>query len=172
MRSSCLSILILLASVLSIHATTVKRMDLDTLVSGAHEIVVGKVRGSETYWSEDGRLILTRDKIEVSETLKGVNDGTVEITTIGGTIGDLTLYVAGMSVFKSGEEMIVFVEVAGSFRTVVGLGQGKFSVADDFVPNSVSSLNFAHAGPGRVTRMRFARLKNAIRERLQTENVR
>ncbi len=172
MRASCLSILLLLASVLSIHATTVKRMDLDTLVAGAQEIVVGMVRDSETYWSGNGRLILTRHTIEVSETLKGVNDGTVEITTIGGTIGDLTLYVAGMPVFEPGEETVVFVEAAGPFRTVVGLGQGKLSVADDFVSNSVSSLEFADPGPGRVTRMRFARFKDAIRQRLQTGNAR
>ena len=172
MRTSCLSILLLLASVLSIHATTVKRMDLGTLVSGARDIVVGKVRESETYWSGDGRLILTRHTIEVLETLKGVNEGTVEITTIGGTIGDLTLYVAGMPVFEPGEETVLFVEASGPFRTVVGLGQGKFSVAGDFVSNSVSSLDFADRGPGRVTRMRVARFKDAIRQRLQAGNAR
>jgi hypothetical protein len=105
MRASCFSVLLLLlGSIFSIHATTAKRMDLDQLVSGAQEIVVGKVRDSETSWSGDGRLILTRHRIEVSETLKGVNDGSVEITTIGGTIGDLTLYVAGMPVFEPGQQ--------------------------------------------------------------------
>jgi len=122
MRMSILSILLVLGSVLSIHATTVKRMDLAGLVSAAQEIVVGKVRNSETYWNQNGRLILTRHTIEVAETLKGVNGGTVEITTIGGTIGDLTLYVAGMPVFELGEETVVFVEAAGPVRTVVGLG--------------------------------------------------
>ena len=173
MRASCFSVLLLLlGSVFSIHATTVKRMDLDQLVSGAQEIVVGRVRDSETYWSGDGRFILTRHTIEVSETLKGVNDGSVEITTIGGTIGDLTLYVAGMPVFELGEETVVFVESAGPYRTVVGLGQGKFSLADDFVTNSVSSLEFADPGPGRVTRMRFDGFRDAIRQRLQSGNAR
>ena len=168
MRPSWLLILLLLTSVLSIHATTVKRMDLDGLVLGAQEIVIGKVRDSETFWSEDGRLILTRHTIDVSETLKGVNDGTAEIVTVGGTIGDLTLYVAGMPVFKPGEDTVVFVEAVGPLRTVVGLGQGKFSIADDFVSNSISNLEFADPGPGRVTRMRFASFKDAILQRLQT----
>ncbi len=168
MRALILTVLSLLGSVLSINATTVKRLDLDGLVSGAHEIVVGSVRASESYWSQDGRLILTRHTIEVSETLKGAGDQTIEVTTIGGTMGDLTLYVAGMPVFEPGEETVVFVEAAGPFRTVVGLGQGKFSVADGFVSNSVSSLEFADPGPGRVTRMRFHRFKDTIRQRLQS----
>ena len=172
MRASCLSILLLLASVLPIDATTVKRMDLDGLVAGAQEIVVGRVRNSATYWAGDGRLILTRHTIEVSETLKGANDGTVEITTVGGTIGDLTLYVAGMPAFQPGEEMVVFVEAAGPYRTVLGLGQGKFSVVDDFVSNNVSNLEFTDPGPGSVTRMRFRRFREAIQQRVRTGRTR
>ncbi len=171
MRLRRLLILIFLFA-FPLHAATVLRLDLDGLVSTAQTIVVGKVRDSDTYWSADGRLILTRHTIEVAETLKGFNDETVEITTIGGTIGDLTLYVAGMPVFEPGEDTVVFLEAAGPYRTVVGLGQGKFTVADDFVSNSVSSLEFADTSPGRVTRMQFARFKNAIRERLETGNAR
>ena len=87
-------LLLIVALALPLQATTVKRLDLEGLVSIAQTIVVGEVKKSETYWSPDGRLILTRHTIEVGETLKGSTGPTVEITTIGGTIGDrLTPYL-------------------------------------------------------------------------------
>lgn len=168
--SSILLLSLLLAGTL--QATTVQRLDLDGLVSIVHEIVVGKVSDSETYWSSDGRLILTRHTIEVAETLKGPAGRTLVITTIGGTIGDETLYVAGMPVFRPGEDTVVFLEASGPYRTVVGLGQGKFSVADGFVSNNVSSLEFTDRGLPRQTRMPFDVFKEVIRQNLLSGNVR
>ncbi len=117
MRAASGLVLIILLN-LPIHATTVKRLDLDGLVAIADTIVVGEVRRSEIYWSVDGRLILTRHTIQVDETLKGFPAGTVEVTTVGGTIGDRTLYVAGMPAFADRERTILFLEAAGSYRTV------------------------------------------------------
>ncbi len=165
MRTAGCFVLIVLLN-LPIHATTVKRLDLDGLVAIADTIVVGEVRRSETYWSVDGRLILTRHTIQVGETLKGFPSGTVEVTTVGGTIGDRTLYVAGMPAFADGERTIVFLEAEGSYRTVVGLGQGKFSVADDFVSNDVSQLQFVDGRRGVATRMRLSEFKDEIRQRV------
>ncbi len=162
--AGCLVLIILLT--LPIHATIVKRLDLDGLVSVADTIVVGEVRSSDTYWSRDGRLILTRHTIQVDETLKGLPSGTLEVTTIGGTIGDLTLYVAGMPAFAKGERTILFLEAAGLYTTVVGLGQGKFSVANDFVSNNVSELQFDDGRRPTATRMRLDEFKNEIRRRV------
>ena len=165
-------LLLIVALALPLQATTVKRLDLEGLVSIAQTIVVGEVKKSETYWSPDGRLILTRHTIEVGETLKGSTAETVEITTIGGTIGDRTLYVAGMPAFAPGEETIVFTETIGAYRTVVGLGQGKFSVTDGGVTNDLSNLEFPDKRPGRKTRMRLGPFKDEIRRRLGSRNKR
>lgn len=165
MRAASGLVLIILLN-LPIHATTVKRLDLDGLVAIADTIVVGEVRRSEIYWSVDGRLILTRHTIQVDETLKGFPAGTVEVTTVGGTIGDRTLYVAGMPAFADRERTILFLEAAGSYRTVVGLGQGKFSVADGVISNDVSELQFADGERGVATRMRLSEFKDEIRQRV------
>ena len=45
----------------------------------------------------------------------------------------------------------MFLEAAGPYRTVVGLGQGKFSVAGDFVSNDVSELKFMDGHHGLET---------------------
>src|SRR5215510_16399716 len=119
-------ILLLLAFALSLstitHATTVERLNLDGLVKKSNRIVIGRVRNSRTYWSSNGKLILTNYTIDVQETIKGPAAPTVELTTIGGTIGDITLHVAGMPVFGTDENAVVFVENTGSYSTVVGLG--------------------------------------------------
>src|SRR5262249_45011320 len=76
------------------HATTVERLDLHDLVRKAHKIIVGRVSNSRTFWSSNRKLILTSYTVEVHETIKGESSHTLELTTIGGTIGDLTLHVA------------------------------------------------------------------------------
>ena len=146
------------------QATTVERLNLDGLVKKAHRIVVGKVRSSRTYWNGSGKLILTSHTIDVEETIKGAASSTVEVTTIGGTIGNLTLHVAGMPAFAKNESAVVFVEESGAYSTVVGLGQGKFTVADDQVFNSVTDLEFPDGGgPSRPAKMPLSTFKRQIR---------
>src|SRR5256712_2286738 len=69
------------------YATTVQRLGLEDLVKKARTIVVGKVTNSRTYWSADGRFILTDYSIEVDESLKGQASRSIAVTTIGGKIG-------------------------------------------------------------------------------------
>src|SRR5215468_2961474 len=84
----------------SAYATTVQRLGLEDLAKKAHTIVVGRVTNSRTYWSANGKLILTNYTVLVDETIKGQAARNVEITTIGGRIGDVELRVAGMPSFQ------------------------------------------------------------------------
>jgi len=145
------------------EATTVERLNLDALVKKSNRIVIGKVRNSKTYWSSNGKLILTSYTIDVQETLKGQTASTVELTTIGGKIGDLTLHVAGMPVFAKDENAVVFVENTGTYSTVVGLAQGKFEVSNGEVSNDVIGLNFPDGGSIRPTKMPLATFKRQIK---------
>jgi hypothetical protein len=61
-----------------------------------------------------------------------------------------------MPAFEAGEDAMVFVENVGSFKTVVGLSQGKFSVRNGEVSNATTPL-----------KMRLADFKQQIRNRLQ-----
>src|SRR5262245_41632488 len=66
------------------HATTVQRLSLDDLVTKANRIVVGKVNHSRTFWSPNGKLILTTYTIDVQEAVKGRSAPQLELTTVGG----------------------------------------------------------------------------------------
>src|SRR5215510_4277187 len=96
------ALFLLLASVC--QGTTVQRLGLEDLVKKAHRIVIGKVSNSRTYWSPDRKLILTNYTIRVNENMKGQPASTIEVTTVGGKIGDMELYVAGMPSFQQGED--------------------------------------------------------------------
>jgi hypothetical protein len=145
------------------HATTVERLNLDTLVKKSNRIVIGKVRRSRTYWSSNGKLILTNYTIDVQETMKGQAASTIELTTIGGQIGDLTLHVAGMPVFATDENAVVFVESTGTYSTVVGLAQGKFAISNGEVSNDVTGLEFPSGDQVRATKMPLATFKRQIK---------
>src|SRR5262249_9752444 len=112
-------------------------------------------------------IILTTTTIDVEETIKGQPAGTVELTTIGGQIGDLRLVVPGMPAFEAGEEAIVFVENVGAYKTIVWLSQGKFAVRNGQVMNTVSGLSFPNARQGHDSlRMGLEDFKREIRNRL------
>jgi hypothetical protein len=149
--------LFILAATLSSLASTVQRLTFDDLVRTAHAIVHGKVRSSTPHWSTDHRLILTTTIIDIQETIKGQPSRTVELTTIGGKIGDLTLVVPGMPAFTPGEEAVLFVENVGAVKTIVGLAQGKFAVQNGEVANPIS---------GAPLKMRLDDFKRQIIKRL------
>jgi len=154
---------LILFAVSSTHATTVERLGLEDLVKKARTIVVGKVTGSRTYWSANGKLILTDYTVEVDETLKGQAARRMAVTAIGGKIGDLELHVSGMPAFQQGESAVVFIEQSGGYQTVVGLGQGRFTVTNGEVVNKVGGLTFPDGRPGSPLRLPLQEFKAQIR---------
>jgi hypothetical protein len=150
-------------------ATTVERLTLEDMTSRAGIIVQGTVRSSRTFWTADRKLILTTTTFEVTERLKGQPSKSIELTTIGGQIGDTILHVAGMPAFHDGESAIVFVERSGAYQTLVGLGQGKFSVENGEVSNAVSDLSFPDGKPARSLKLSLETFKNRVRSILDRQ---
>ncbi len=146
-----------------VKATTVQRLGLEDLARKAHHIVAGKVRNSKTFWSGNGKLILTSYTIDVADNIKGQPPQTLELTTIGGKIGDLELHVAGMPSFAKGEEIVVFTEPSAGYEVVLGAAQGKFTVENGEVFNDVSDLSFPDGRPGKALKLPVQTFKNQIR---------
>jgi hypothetical protein len=162
-KSLVLGLMLIFLSADLARATTVERLSLESLVKKASSIVQGKVDRSKTFWSADRKVILTTYTIIVDETIKGTPARAIELTTIGGTMGDVTLHVAGMPTFQQGENAVVFVEKSGNFSTVVGLAQGHFVVENAAVSNRVSELQFPDGRPGSSLKMSLQSFKNQIR---------
>lgn len=156
-------LLVILLFSISSYATTVQRLGLEDLVKKANTIVVGRVTNSRTYWTSNKKLIFTSYTIQVDESIKGQPGRNLEVTTIGGKIDGVELHVAGMPAFKNGENAVVFVEQNAGYQTVLGLSQGKFTVTNGEVANSVGDLSFPDERPGRPTRMPLQDFKDRVR---------
>lgn len=150
-----------------LYATSVQRLSLEDLVAKAQTIVEASIVSANTYRSADGKLILTNYTIDVQESLKGSPGKTVTLTTIGGRIGNTILRVSGMPAFQPGEKAVLFLEQAGAYTTIVGLNQGKFTIANGEISNSVTGLSFADGGPGGTLRMPLDEFKRQVKLRLK-----
>jgi hypothetical protein len=149
-----------------LYATTVRRMNFDDLVARADTIVVGQVIDSRAYWASDRKLILTSYTVEVAESIKGNAAHTITVTAVGGRVGNTILHVSGMPEFRAGENAIVFLERSGAYTTVVGLSQGKFTISNGEVSNSISGLSFSDGSAGQPLRLPVEEFKRQIRSRI------
>ena len=120
------TIVVVILLVVPAWATTVIRMDLQTLVQESDSIVQGRVEHVDAQWDDQKKTIFTYVFVRVHDPLKGDFRPTVLIRQLGGKVGDMNLSIIGMPAFRSGEEVIVFLKsnpIEATYH-VVGLTQG------------------------------------------------
>lgn len=161
--SQCLSLL--LAFVLpwcqGAWATTVMEMDLPALVTAADRIVVARCVDVRSKWV--GGKIYSDVDIAVEQDLIGSAASNYTVTSLGGTAMHpslkvpVTMTVSGGLQFSVDEEMLLFTKQDRLGRhQVVGLSQGKFSVATDrnsgrkFIPLGDKKLETVPTHSGRA----------------------
>jgi hypothetical protein len=129
-------------------ATTVLKLDKQSLVANSQHIVQGEVIDREAKVGADGR-VYTHVTVEVEDSLKGTAPDAIEIKQLGGSTDELVTRSFGLPNFDVRENVILFlnkVRNRGLF-TVTGLKQGKFTVKADpygskrFVVPNVGNLS-------------------------------
>lgn len=118
---------------LAAEATVAVRLSTKELAERSQVVVEGKVRSTESRFSEDGRQIVTSVRVKVEDPWKGAPAKEITINVPGGTAEGISQKVQGMPSFREGEEVVVFLDRpsdAAPFQ-VVGLSQGKFTVLKD-----------------------------------------
>jgi len=130
-----------------LFASTVKKMELQELVSVSDAIAQGTVESVEARFED--KAIYTYASIRVDDALKGGPRRAVLIRQAGGRIGTLVLDAAGTPQFKKGDQVIVFLRDRknGTFD-VVGLSQGKYDIVDNNAVSNVSGLSLVDAKSG------------------------
>ena len=110
-------------------ASIVVALDLPTLVKDADHIAVVDVVSTSADWDAKHQRIFTTVDLKVVERWKGVpvagSEDHLRVVQPGGTVGDLTMTVTGLSTFSRGERALVFLRGAATNARVLGLGQGK-----------------------------------------------
>lgn len=113
------------------RATTVLKLDLESLTANSDRIVVGEVESIDSL-RHDGKIV-TDIEVRVAEQWKGASEppDAVTIRQPGGRIGDTVTRVHGMPRFREGETTVLFLDKhpEQDLYSVTGLRQGKFHVA-------------------------------------------
>lgn len=138
---------LLLALVVPAGATTVRPVDLGSMVDRAELIFVGTVVGSESVPTGDGSYAFTYVTFDIEQTLKGASRGGKLITLrfAGGEVGEHVFEVSGAPKFAQGGRHLLFVE--GNERDgvpVIGWYQGKLDIVDH--PLSRQPIVVDHSG--------------------------
>jgi hypothetical protein len=128
--------LILLGIVLgggSAAASLVVALDLPTMVERADHVALVDVMSVRSAWDERHERILTTVDLSVVETWKGTSAPASHVSIVqkGGTVGDTTMTVFGMSRFTPGERALVFLSGPIDHARVLGMAQGKRVVKKD-----------------------------------------
>ncbi len=127
-----LTLMFLVFLLISPSFSVMVKLPLIQLVQDADVIILGDVENIRFEWSLNKKIILTVTTLRIKEIWKGnVRDSRVFIQTYGGTIGDLTLDVSGVSVYQEGEEVLVFLK---TIDDVLHL-ENSFSVSLNFLPS-------------------------------------
>lgn len=139
---------LLLLSSLEAHAVMTP-MSTDELTRGSQLVVRGTVTRVESYWSEDGKAILSRAYVSVTDVIRGEDvPPEVVVEFEGGEVGDVGYRVSDAAEFREGEDTLLFLtdspiphttrpsQPGGNARTtsqikargLVGKAQGKYSI--------------------------------------------
>lgn len=126
-------ILCLLSVSPGVLATTVAQLSFDEVVAGAEFVFEGRVVSIEA--RETGpRSIHTFVELEVLDVLKGeYTDATIELSYLGGRVGNRQLEVSEMQLPEPGETGIYFVDSlqARQLHPLVGWSQGHYLIEQD-----------------------------------------
>ncbi len=99
--------------------------------------VRGEVAEVEAQWSEDGKTIVTRVSIIVTDVIRGeTTSKMIMVEYEGGEIGDIGLRVSDISPFETGEDVILLLKsikskVEGEVYSTVGKAQGKYTIDNE-----------------------------------------
>jgi len=110
------------------NATTLARLNFNDLAQQSSAVARLRCLGSEFHW--DRGELWTETRFEVLERNKGLLSGIVTVRTIGGISGHLHSHVDGVPIFRTGEEVYLFLwERPGEPYRVLGWAQGTFRIA-------------------------------------------
>lgn len=127
------ALVLCLCTVVSVGRTAqVRYMGPRELGDASALVVSGTVAETRSYWNESGTKIFTEVRVRVAESYKGAAPPEVRIVQLGGVVGHVRMNVSGALRWRSGEEVLLFLEQhdTGRYR-VSGFSQGKFAIDRD-----------------------------------------
>jgi len=135
--------LLLLVSLIfntNVSASTVKQVSFDELIEQSELVFEGNVVSAESRWNNSKTLIKTFITFEITEVISGdYQSSTIELSFIGGKIGDSYVEAQGLRQPKVGEKGIYFIRstTQSMANPLVGWSQGQFLLEQDSTGNEI-----------------------------------
>jgi hypothetical protein len=121
---------LVLTAALPVGASTFVALTPDQLVAQSDAVVQGEVLKVNSFWTPEGRVIVSEALVRVTETIAGSSPDVLVVKTYGGTVGGFTVKAEGFPGFKAGERVVLFVQnQADGSVEVTGYRQGQYRVA-------------------------------------------
>jgi len=111
----------------SVQATVLMALDLDTLAQRADMVIRAQVLSAQSKTRGNPKRIFTEVELKSLECWKGSCAEVVTALVVGGREGAVEQRLSGSAEFSPGEECVVFLKAHGKnhFR-VLGMAQGKY----------------------------------------------
>lgn len=112
-------------------------MGTEELTRESKVVIRGEVAEVEAQWSEDGKTIITRASIIITDVFKGeTSSNMITVEYEGGEVGEMGFRVSDVAPLKTGEEVILFLKsgkskIEGDVHKIVGKAQGKYTIGND-----------------------------------------
>lgn len=172
-RFVSLGLVLMVMAAIPVGASTFFKMTQKDLVRDSEAVVQGKVLQVNSFWTEDGSIIVSEAMVQIEEKILGDAPSHVIVRTFGGTVGGFTVEAHGFPEFKANERVLLFLEPErDGVARVAGYQQGQYRLIVDKAGNEIAVPAFG-AGEGLIDRqgrqaapakaMRLDDLKASIR---------
>ena len=119
-------------------------MGTEELTRESSVVIRGEVAAVKSQWSDDGKTIITRASVKITDTIRGeTNSNMITVEYAGGEVGEMGLWVEDVSPLKTNENVILFLKpiersaasaesgIIGGVHRIVGKAQGKYTISKD-----------------------------------------
>lgn len=135
-----LLLLLSLVFIANASASTVKQIGVDDLIAQSELVFEGNVLSAESRWNDSKTLIKTFITFEIIDVISGeYQQSTLELSFIGGKIGDNFVEAQGLRQPQVGEKGIYFIRstTQSLANPIVGWSQGQFLLEKDSAGNDI-----------------------------------
>lgn len=132
-NAGILALLAALAIAGPASGSTFVDMEIPELVAASDAVIEGRVTEVESFWNENGTVIVTEAVVEVTDTLAGKSEGWVRVRTVGGEVDGYTIQAPGFPTLERDERVVLFLERSAAedaFR-ITGHPLGKYRVVEE-----------------------------------------
>ncbi len=116
-----------------------RSLSTEELARSADAVVEGDVADVASFWTADGKAIVSRATVVVTDVVRGFPvQKTLTVEFEGGEVGDVGMGVSDMATVSRGQRILVFLQKKRASRDaghyeIIGRAQGVYKVGGDRV---------------------------------------